>query len=90
MAILVTGKLILKPDSRNEFIEKSIPAILLARQNSACEDFSVSADPVDENRVNIFEKWTSKNALEVFRNTGPESDVFSLVEVFNIDEYEVT
>lgn len=89
MAIIVVGKLILKLDSRVEFIEKSIPAILMARQSSDCEDFSVSADPIDENRVNIFEKWTSKKALEAFRNTGPDSDVLSLVDVFNVDEYEV-
>ena len=49
----------------------------------------MSPDPIDKNRVNIFEKWKSRAAMEEFRNTGPESDPFSLVEAFDVDEYEV-
>jgi quinol monooxygenase YgiN len=57
--------------------------------HDACEDFSVSADPVDSTRVNIFEKWQSRAALDAFRNAGPESDLFDLVESFDVEEYEV-
>lgn len=89
MSVIVSGKLILKPDAREEFIEKSISAILFARQNEACEDFSVSPDPIDENRVNIFEKWTTRQALEAYRNTGPENEIFTLVDTFDIKEYDV-
>ena len=89
MAIIVAGKLQLKPGSRQEFIEKSCDAIRQARSLAACEDFSVSPDPIDENRVNIFEKWKSRSSLDEFRNSGPESDIFSFVEAFDVHEYEV-
>lgn len=89
MAIIVAGTLSIKPGSRDEFVERSREAILLARQNEACENFSVSADPIDGNRVNIFEKWGSRIALEEFRSTGPASDMFSLVVAFDVKEYEV-
>lgn len=89
MAIIVAGKLQLKPGSRQEFIEKSCDAIRQARSLAACEDFSVSPDPIDENRVNIFEKWLARAPLEQFRNAGPDNDAFSLVESFDIDEYEI-
>ena len=89
MPIIVAGKLILKPAAREVFIEKSIPTILLVRQNKACEDFSVSPDPIYENRINIFEKWTTRAALVEFRDSGPESDLFTLVDAFDIEEYEV-
>jgi quinol monooxygenase YgiN len=56
VAIIVAGKLKLKPGSRDEFIEKSREAISQARELEDCEDFSVSPDTLDENRVNIFEK----------------------------------
>lgn len=59
-----------------------------ARKLGTCEDFSVSADPIDETRVNVFEKWTSKNALDEFRNSAPDNDSFVLVESFDVNEYE--
>ena len=89
MAIIVAGKLIIKPGSRDDFVKKSLEAILLARKNEACENFSVSPDPIDMNRVNIFERWQSRTSLDAFRNSGPESDIFSLVETFDVNEYEV-
>lgn len=89
MIVIVAGKLILKAGSRSEFIEKSRDAIVQARMLEMCEDFSVSPDPIDENRVNIFEKWISHSALVEFRNSGPNNDFFSLVENFDINEYEI-
>lgn len=89
MAIIVAGKLTLKPGKRDEFIQKSLQAISQARTLNGCEDFSVSVDPIDENRVNIFEKWESRNQLEEFRDSGPDNDSFSLVEYFDVIEYEV-
>lgn len=89
MPIIVSGKLHIKPDCRNEFIEKSIPSIQLARNTNGCNDFSVSIDTLDKNRVNIYEMWVTKEALNKFRNSGPEDNLFSLVESFDVKEYEI-
>ncbi|SFG61686.1 putative quinol monooxygenase [Neptunomonas qingdaonensis] len=89
MSIIVAGKLTIKSNFRDEFIEKSRQAILLARNDDACDDFSVSPDPVDLNRVNIFEKWKTRQALDAFRESGPENDMFSLVESFDVTEYDI-
>lgn len=89
MSIIVAGKLIVKSGTRDEFIKKSLEAILLARKNEACLDFLVSPDPIDMNRVNIFEKWKSHFELNAFRESDPEDDMFSLVESFDVNEYEI-
>lgn len=89
MAIIVAGSLTVRPGARDAFIEKSRGPVKLARKNDDCEDFSVSPDPIDLNRVNIFEKWASRSALETFRGSGPEHDLFSLVESFAVNEYEI-
>ena len=89
MAIIVAGRLTIQPGRRDEFVVRSIDAVVKARAHDACEDFSVSADPVDSTRVNIFEKWRSRFALDAFRSAGPESDLFDLVESFDVEEYEV-
>lgn len=89
MAIIVAGKLMLKSGARDEFIEKSREAISQARELEACEDFAVSPDPIDENRINIFEKWGSREELDAFRNSGPDNGSFALVESFDVNDYEV-
>jgi len=89
MAIIVAGNLTIKSGLRDEFVAKSLEAVVLARSNRSCEDFSVSPDPIDPKRVNIFEKWQSQADLDVFRDAGPETDVFSLVESFDVHEYEI-
>lgn len=89
MPILVAGHLIIQTGLRDAFVERSQSAIRLARSHEDCLDFAVSPDVLDGNRVNIFEKWRSRAALEAFRNAGPEDDLFSLVETFAVQEYEV-
>ena len=89
MTIIVAGKLILRSGSRDEFIEKSREATIQARKNRACIDFSVSPDPIDMNRVNIFEQWKSRSDLEAFRESGPDGDLSALVVTFDVAEYEI-
>tara|TARA_R110002073_G_scaffold14926_9_gene59980 strand:- start:804 stop:1079 length:276 start_codon:yes stop_codon:yes gene_type:complete len=89
MTLIVAGTLTIKPGARDEFLAESRASILLARNDTDCEDFSVSPDQIDPNRVNVFEKWQSRPALDAFRNSGPETTLFSLVESFNVKEYEV-
>lgn len=90
MAIIVSGKLSIKPNERDTFIEKSLKSIVLARKKKGCQDFAVSPDPIDDNRVNIYEKWINREALEAFRESGPEDVLFLLVESFDVKEYEVS
>lgn len=89
MPIIVAGSLAILPGRRDEFVKKSLDAVIQARANKACEDFSVSPDPLDPNRVNIFERWHSRAELDAFRGAGPETDVFSLVESIDVQEYEI-
>ena len=90
MIIIIAGNLTIKSGFRRKFIKASIDAIIQARKSEGCNDFSVSEDPIDENRINIFEKWSSREALERFRESGPGGDVLSMVELFNVQEYEIS
>ncbi|MCB1622814.1 MAG: hypothetical protein KDI44_19020 [Thiothrix sp.] len=56
MSIIVADSLKIKKGYRAEFIKGSTSAIIQAKKTSGCNDLSVSEDPIDENRVNIFEK----------------------------------
>jgi quinol monooxygenase YgiN len=87
--IIVSGKLQIKANLRDEFISRSKQAIRSARSDAGCIDFSVSPDPLDENRVNVFEEWKSKAELESFRGNGPEDDLFELIENAEVIEREI-
>lgn len=84
--IIVSGKLEIEEGKRDEFINRSKSSIAAARKAKGCVDFCVSPDPLEPNRVNIFEEWESKSALDEFRAGGPADDLFKLVRKFAINE----
>lgn len=87
--IIVAGYLDIKENSRNEFIEKSKVAVLAARENESCFEFNVTADSIIKNRVCIFERWSDKNSLDLFRGEGPGDDLSSLIIGAEVNEFEV-
>ncbi len=87
--IIVFGKLKVPANKRTDFIIKSTKAIIEARNNPECLDFAISPDSVESDRVNVYEAWSSKQALDEFRGSGPNDGLFDMVETFDIQEYEV-
>lgn len=79
MTIIVSGRIWTLPGRRAAFLEGSMPAVEDARQAPGCIDFVVAADPLDEDRVNVFEEWESAVHLHTFRGEGPEDDLASLI-----------
>ncbi len=87
--LIVAGKIYVKPGKREAFIQKSLSAILTARQTNGCYDFSVSPDPIETERVNIYEKWDSEETLLAFRESGPSTDLTSLIESIHVSEHKM-
>jgi quinol monooxygenase YgiN len=75
--IIVSGKLYVRPGARPAFVQSSTEAVVLARRTPGCRDFVVAADPLDPDRINVYEEWESEEALLAFRGAGPEPDVSS-------------
>lgn len=90
MAIIVAGKIFTKESDRVAFLTASKEAVTIARKTEGCLDFTVSADLIEKNRVNIFELWSSAKKLAKFRGEGPSNDLLSLIEKVDIAEYEVS
>ena len=65
-----------------------LEAIRLAREADECLDFVVSADPLEDDRVNVLERWTDRAALMAFRGEGPGDDLRSLIKSADVNEYE--
>jgi quinol monooxygenase YgiN len=83
--LIVSGRLYLKVGTINEFLASSNEEVALARSAPGCRDFVVAADPIEPDRVNVYEEWESEKALLDFRGSGPDSDIWSAIvraEVF--------
>ena len=67
------------PGTRQAFLMSSLAAIVQARSTRGCRDFVVAADPIEPDRVNVYEAWESEEALVTFRGAGPEQTCRSIV-----------
>lgn len=61
----------------------------LARRAPGCLDFVISADPVDVRRIQIFERWESRAAVEEFRGSGPSGTQRAAILSASVAEYDV-
>jgi len=78
--IIVSGRIYVAPGQREPFLASSRDAVIEARRAAGCRDFVVAADPLEPNRVNVYEEWDSDTQLEVFRGAGPEPALLSVIE----------
>ncbi|MBM3658999.1 MAG: antibiotic biosynthesis monooxygenase [Actinobacteria bacterium] len=72
--IIVSGWLRVKEGQRQRYLAASRPVIEAARSAPGCVDFHLSADPLEDDRVNVFESWEDVESVERFRGSGPSDD----------------
>jgi quinol monooxygenase YgiN len=77
--IIVSGRIYVRPGARQGFLTSSAEAVAQARRAPGCRDFVVAADPIEPDRVNVYEEWESEEALLAFRGNGPRHDLSSVI-----------
>jgi quinol monooxygenase YgiN len=88
--LIVSGRLYLKAGAIDEFLASSIEAVTSARNAPGCRDFVVARDPLEPNRVNVYEEWESEEALLDFRGSGPDSDMRSAIVRGDVFRYVIS
>lgn len=86
---IVAGHIVVEPGDRETYLAGCIGVVQAARQANGCLDFAVSADPVEPGRVNIYERWQSRAAVEEFRGSGPAEELGAAISEVVVSEYEV-
>jgi quinol monooxygenase YgiN len=87
--LIVAGHLKVRESDRDRYVADCAAAVTAARRAEGCLDFAVSADAVDPSRVNIFERWTTRELLLAFRGQGPDDDTRSRILEANVAEYDL-
>jgi quinol monooxygenase YgiN len=72
--IIVSGKIYARPGARQTFLTASLEAVTQARSAHGWRDFVVAADPIEPDRVNVYEEWESEQDLLTFRGSGRDQD----------------
>lgn len=74
--IIVAGELRVEPGERDRYLEAVADVARLARVAPGCLDFVQAADPIEPDRIVVYERWESDEDVHRFRTAGgPELDV---------------
>lgn len=87
---IVSGRIYVRRGSKEEFLTLSREAVAQARRSSGYRDFLVAADPIEEDRVNVYEEWETAEDLRGFRGEGPGRDLSSSIVRADVSEHTVT
>jgi quinol monooxygenase YgiN len=65
--LIIAGHSTLDAADRDRYMTAHHNLIRRARQAPGCLDLAITADPLDPTRVNVFERWQSKEHLDAWR-----------------------
>jgi quinol monooxygenase YgiN len=87
--IVVAGKLYVEAGARDAYLAGCAQVVTQARQAPGCVDFHLSADPLEPDRINVFEQWESVADVEAFRGSGPSDDQAAVIRSAEVWQHEV-
>jgi quinol monooxygenase YgiN len=88
--IIVSGRIYVRRGARQAFLTSSLAAVAQARRSPGCRDFVVAADPLEPDRVNVYEEWESEEALLTFHGDGPTQDLSSSIARADVSRHVVS
>lgn len=87
--VIVAGQIVVNPQQRESYLAGCGSVVEQARRAPGCLDFAITADLVDPGRIDIFERWESRAAVEAFRGSGPSDEQSAAIITASVAEYDV-
>lgn len=88
--IIISGKLYVDADARDAYLAGCLKAIEQARTAPGCLDFTLTADPIEPNRINVHERWESDEDVERFRSDGPAPEQTAQIRDAEVRKYRIS
>jgi quinol monooxygenase YgiN len=88
--IIISGKEYVAAEQRAAYLARWEDFIRRARTAPGCLDFFISADPIEENRVNMFELWASKEELDDYRSRAEPPTITTEVWGEDVKKYDIS
>lgn len=88
--IIVSGWLRVLPEERQAYLDGCRPVIEAARTAPGCIEFHLGADPLDPERIVVFEQWASAAHVADFRAAdGPQLTHLDSVVDAHVEQHDV-
>lgn len=88
--IIVSGWLHVLPEQRQAYLDGCTPVVAAARDAPGCIDFYLGADPLNPERIVVFEQWVSAEAVEAFRGgDGPQPQHLDSIVDAHVEQHEI-
>lgn len=87
--IIVSGPLYVDATDRDAYLAGCRSVIEAARAAEGCLDFHIAADPLEPDRINVYECWTSAADVERFRSSGPDGDQQAQIRSAAVVQHEI-
>ncbi|MGW7352999.1 putative quinol monooxygenase [Streptomyces sp. NPDC054784] len=88
--IVIAGHLRVDAAARDTYVAGCAGVVAQARATAGCLDFALSADPVEPDRINVYERWETDEALARFRGAGPEPEQAAQVRSAEVSRYRIS
>lgn len=87
--IIIAGELRVAAGDRDRYLAAVADVARSARLAPGCLDFVQAADPIDPERINIYERWDSDEELHRFRTSGGPPTEVAPTEVAPTENAEI-
>jgi quinol monooxygenase YgiN len=87
--LIIAGYLVTAGEDRDAFVAEGAKVVSLARGAPGCLDFSITADTLDPQRVNVFERWETEEELLAFRGSGPDTGTAARILDADVRRYVI-
>lgn len=87
--IIVSGWLQVEPQQRQAYLDSCRPVIEAARAAPGCAAFCLSADPLEHDRINIFEQWHTASDVDEFRQGGPDLQLQNAIVAASVHQHDI-
>ncbi len=88
--IIVAGWIQVDRVDRDRYVADCVAVVQQARTAPGCLDFTIAADPVESDRVNVYERWESDAHLERFRGSGPDAGQTAQLRDTQVRKYRIS
>jgi quinol monooxygenase YgiN len=87
--IIVNGTFEVDPAERDAFLTERLPRMRSSRAEAGCLEYTFAADPLQDDRVVLFERWESQAHLDAHL-AGPSPATQIAARSMSITLYDVT
>lgn len=88
--IIIAGQLYVDTADRDRYVADCVAVVQQARSAPGCLDFAITGDPIEPERINVYERWDSDAQLEKFRGSGPDAEQTAQIRDAQVRKYRIS